>query len=130
MQSVFGFLNYDNDTIGYKKMLCYMRNNKYKTAIATLIIPPTAKIISRENNNGYREGEMVTDIAFVQKMETLDGEIFDDSLASYCSDNGSALYFETGKTTREELIPSIHQGVRFFPNKKKMLLIIIIFNAL
>ncbi|QGR54337.1 hypothetical protein [Moumouvirus maliensis] len=108
-----------NDTIGYKKMLCYMGNNKYKTTIATLVIPSIAQVIPRcEKPNGYREGEMLADTAFVQKMETLDGELFDDSLSYYCSDNGSGLDFETGKTTKIELEPNTSHGIRFFYKKE------------
>ncbi|AGF84880.1 hypothetical protein QJ854_gp902 [Moumouvirus goulette] len=119
MTSIFGFLNFSNDTIGYKKMLCCMENGEYKSAVATLIIPSSAQIVSRQNNDGYREGEMLTNTAFVQKMETLDGKPFDDiNLTQYCSDNGSGISFETGKTIQVELNLSIHHGIRFFPNKK------------
>nr|QZX42637.1 hypothetical protein [Mimivirus sp.] len=81
----------DIPIIGYKKLHCYLRNKEYAFPIATLNIPSTAQIISRRSS--YRKGELVANIATVEKME-LDGEIFDDKfLAMYCHDGGFGIGF-------------------------------------
>lgn len=106
----------DIPIIRYKKLHCYLRNDKYAFPIATLIIPSTAQIISRQNS--YRRGELVANIATIEKME-LDGEIFDDkNLAMYCHDGGFDIGFKTGETIQLELDPSISYDIRFFPNKE------------
>ncbi|ANB51087.1 hypothetical protein [Powai lake megavirus] len=105
----------DIPIIGYKKLHCYLRNKEYAFPIATLNIPSTAQIISRQNS--YRRGELVANIATVEKME-LDGEIFDENLAMYCHDGGFGIGFKTGETIELELDLSISYGIKFFPNKE------------